>query len=115
MQVGSEPLADAGGQLLRHLHVDAHLVNVGDAKQLRAAAAAGSAAGIDQRADVGLARGHHAVERRGDVLEAGQGRRRSTSPWSAATSALAALSRALGAVVIGLLDLLLLLRDGDSP
>jgi hypothetical protein len=33
---------------------------------------AGAAAGIDEGADVGLARGHHAVERRGDVLEACQ-------------------------------------------
>ena len=67
MQVGGQPRLDAGRQLLRHLHVDPHLVNVGDAEQLRAAAAAGAAAGIDQRADVGLARGHDAVERRGDA------------------------------------------------
>jgi len=72
---GAGPRSAAPGcrrHLLRHLHVDAHLVNVGDAEQLRSGAAAGAAAGIDERADVGLARGHHAVERRGDVLEACQ-------------------------------------------
>jgi hypothetical protein len=31
-----------------------------------------AAAGIDQRADVGVARGDHAVERHGDLLVAGQ-------------------------------------------
>ena len=96
VQLGSEPRFDAGGQLLRHLHVDAHHVNVGDLKQLGAAAATRSAAGIDQRADIGLARGDDAVERHGDVFEAWPWCcSRSTSPWSAATSAFAELKRAL--------------------
>ena len=55
------------------MHVDAHHVNVGDLKQLGAAAATRSAAGVDQRADIGFARGDDAVERHGDVFEVGHG------------------------------------------
>ena len=70
MQFGGEALANAGRQLLRHLHINPHLMNVGDLKQLRAVAA--SAAGIDEGADIGFARGHDAVEWRDDLFEAFQ-------------------------------------------
>ena len=52
---------------LRHLNEDPHLMHVGNAKELRPVA--GAAAGIDQRADIGIARGHDAVERSDDALE----------------------------------------------
>ena len=58
MQFRGQPLFDATGHLLRYLHVDPHLVNVRHLEQLRP----GSAPGVDEGADVGLAGGHDAIE-----------------------------------------------------
>ncbi|MFK4559963.1 hypothetical protein ABIF95_002493 [Bradyrhizobium ottawaense] len=54
--------------VLGHVDIDAQLGDVGDHEHRRARAATG----IDQRADIGVARGDDAVERRGDLLVAGQ-------------------------------------------
>ena len=54
--------------VLGNVDIDAQLGDVGDHEHRRARAAAG----IDQRADVGVARGDDAVERHGDLLVAGQ-------------------------------------------
>ena len=59
---------DRGHVVLRHVDIDAQLGDVGHHEHRRARAAAG----IDQRADVGVARGDHAVERHGDLLVAGE-------------------------------------------
>ena len=50
---------------LRHLHVDAQLVRIGQPEQFGARALTR----VDQRADVGIASGDDAVERRHDPLE----------------------------------------------
>ena len=58
------PILIAGHVVLRHVDIDAQLGGVGDDEHRRPAAAAG----IDQRADVGGARGDQPVERRDDAL-----------------------------------------------
>ena len=62
LRLGADP--DARHVVLRNVDVDAQLADVRDDEHRRAAAAAG----IDQRADVGVARRDEAVERRGDAL-----------------------------------------------
>ena len=59
---------DRGHIALRDVDVDAQLADVGYHEHRRA----GAAAGIDQRADVGVAGRDHAVERHGDLLVARQ-------------------------------------------
>ena len=53
MQFGLEPRTGGGRVSFRHQHVDAQLVRVGDTEQFRS----GALACIDQRADIGVARG----------------------------------------------------------
>ena len=62
------PILIAGHIVLRHVDIDAQLGDVGHHEHRGPRAAAG----IDQRADVGVARGDHAVERHGDLLVARQ-------------------------------------------
>ena len=59
------PMVEIGGVALRRLHVDAHLVRIGDHEQ------AGACVGalVDERADVDVALRDDAVERRDDVGE----------------------------------------------
>ena len=64
--LGADP--DRGHVGLRNVDVNAQLADVGYYEHRRP----GATARIDQRADVGVARGDHAVERHGDLLEAGQ-------------------------------------------
>ena len=54
--------------VLRHVDIDAQLGDVGDHEHRRSRAAAG----IDQRADIGVARGDDAVKRHRDLLVAGE-------------------------------------------
>ena len=105
------PWLHAGGQLLRHLHIDAHLVHVGDAKQLGSVAAAGAAAGIDERADIGLARGHDAVERRDDALEVFERREPVDFALIGGDLRRGGVEPGDGAVVVGLLAFLFLHGD----
>jgi hypothetical protein len=58
-QLGRQAPVNVGGLPLRHLDVDPHLVNVRNAEQFPRSAVA---TGIDERADVGFARGHNAIE-----------------------------------------------------
>ena len=111
MQIGGQARLNAGGQLLRHLNINPHLVNVGDAEQLRPAAAAGTAAGIDQGADIGFARGHDAVERRDDPFEAFQRLQTIDLALIGGDFGYGRVEARGGAVVIGLFALLLLLGD----
>ena len=56
---------------LGHPDIDPHLMDIGHLEQFGVGA---GAAGIDQGPDICLPRGHHAVERGNDALEAFQGR-----------------------------------------
>ena len=77
-------------------------------KQLGTVAAAGSASGIDQCADIGFARGDDTVERRGDVLEAFQRLQPVDFALIDGDFGIRRTEARLGAVVIGLLAFLLL-------
>ena len=111
MQLGSEPRLDAGRQLLRYLHVDPHLVDVGDPKQLRTIAATRSAAGIDQGADVRFARGDDAIEGCGDILEVAMREQAVDFALVGRGFGIRGIQPGLGTIVVGLLALLLLHRD----
>src|SRR3989344_50089 len=69
-QLGFKPGVDDGRVVLRHRHVEAQLVGVGDVEQLRVAVGVG----LDQLAAVGVARSDGASERRADSLVAFQRR-----------------------------------------
>src|SRR5258708_12483409 len=60
-----QPRTGGGGVAFRYLHVYAQLMHIGDAKQF----ASGALTGIDQRSNVGVARGDDAAERGYDPLE----------------------------------------------
>ena len=64
--LGADP--DRGHVVLGHVDIDPQLGDVGDHEHRRP----GAAAGIDQRADIGFARGDHAIERHRDLLVARQ-------------------------------------------
>jgi hypothetical protein len=57
------------GVVLRHIHIYPNRVHIGYMEQHHFA----SRAGVDQRADIGFARRHDAVEWRADVLESSDG------------------------------------------
>jgi hypothetical protein len=63
-QPGNEPRLDRCGIALRHVHIEPEAARVRDGEQL----GAGAAARIDQRADIGFARGDNTVKRRCDAV-----------------------------------------------
>ena len=62
-EIGLGADSDIRHVILRHVDVDPQLAGLGNDEQRRSAAV-----GIDQRAEIGVARGDKAVERRGDAL-----------------------------------------------
>jgi hypothetical protein len=68
-KIGRQSGTHSGRHFLRYLDEDPHLVHVGNAEELRPAATADTTASVDQRAHVGIARGHDAIERSDDALK----------------------------------------------
>jgi hypothetical protein len=81
------------------------------AKQLRSVAAAGAAAGVDQGADVGFARGDDAIERHGDILEVGHRLQPIDVTLVGGDFGVGGTQAGFGAVIVGFFALLFLHRD----
>ena len=109
IQIGGQSRLNAGGQLLRYLDINPHLVNVGHPEQLRSAAAASTAAGIDEGADIGFAGGYDTIERRDDPFEAFQRLQTIDLALVGGDFSYCRVEARGSAIVIGLFALLLLL------
>ena len=88
VELGSLAEIDDRPASLRHLDIDPHLLDVGDLEPARAPV---PEAGIDQCAEIGLARGDDAVEGRADALEILQRHQQRTGHWPPAASTAARL------------------------